>query len=114
MFMRLLLLSLTLLLAAGDRTSDRDALLAADRSLSDKTAARGMVQGFLPNMTEGAAYLYPGAPLLRGADHIRTFLETADSIARAVGGSRLHGRRSQDREPQPLQQVPHDLAATVR
>src|SRR3989441_4010756 len=40
-----------------------------------------MVQGFLPSMTEGAAYLYPGAPLLRGADHIRTFLETADSIA---------------------------------
>jgi ketosteroid isomerase-like protein len=55
-------------------------LLAADRSLSDKTAARGMVQGLLPNMTEGAAYLYPGAPLLRGAGHIRTFLETADSI----------------------------------
>ena len=64
--MRLLLLSLTLLLATGDRTADRDALLAADRSLSEKTAARGMVQGFLPSMTEGAAYLYPGAPLLRG------------------------------------------------
>jgi len=79
--MRLLLLSLTLLLAPGDRTADRDALLAADRSLSEKTAAREMVQGFLPSMTEGAAYLYPGAPLLRGADHIRTFLETADSIA---------------------------------
>src|SRR3989441_12961868 len=40
-----------------------------------------MVQGFLQSMTQGAAYLYPGAPLLRGADHIRTFLETADSIA---------------------------------
>ena len=78
--MRLLVLGLTALLAAGDRTSDRDALLTADRSLSDKTAARGMVQGFLPTMTEGAAYLYPGAPLLRGADHIRTFLETADTI----------------------------------
>ena len=78
--MRPLLLSLIVLVAAGDRTSDRDALLAADRSLSDKTAARGMVQGFLPSMTAGAAYLYPGAPLLRGSDHIRTFLESADSI----------------------------------
>ncbi len=78
--MRPLLLTLVVLVAAGDRTSDRDALLAADRSLSDKTAARGMVQGFLPSMTEGAAYLYPGAPLLRGTDRIRTFLEKADSI----------------------------------
>ncbi len=78
--MRPLLLSLTVLLAAGDRTSDRDALLAADRSLSDKTAALGMVRGFLPALTEGAAFLYPGAPLLRGTDHIRSFLETADSI----------------------------------
>jgi ketosteroid isomerase-like protein len=55
-------------------------LLAADRSLSDKTAARGMVQGFLPTMSDGAALLYPGAPLLRGSARIRTFLETADSI----------------------------------
>jgi len=78
--MRPLLLSLVVLVAAADRTSDRDALLAADRSLSDKTAARGMVQGFLPSMTEGAAYLYPGAPLLRGTARVRTFLETRDSI----------------------------------
>lgn len=78
--MRPLLLSLIVLITAGDRTSDRDALLAADRSLSGKTAARGMVQGFLPSMTAGAAYLYPGAPLLRGSDHIRTFLESADSM----------------------------------
>jgi ketosteroid isomerase-like protein len=80
--MRQLLLSVLVLVAAGDRTSDRDALLAADRSLSDKTAALGMVQGFLPGMTAGAAYLYPGAPLLRGTDHIRSFLETADSMAK--------------------------------
>ena len=80
--MRPLLLSLALLVAAGDRTSDRDALLAADRSLSDKTAALGMVQGFLPMLTEGAAYLYPGAPLLRGTAHIRPFLEAADSIGK--------------------------------
>jgi ketosteroid isomerase-like protein len=78
--MRPLLLSLVVLVAAGDRTSDRDALLAADRSLSAKTAAHGMVQGFLPGLTEGAAYLYPGATLLRGTDRIRTFLETADSM----------------------------------
>ena len=44
--MRLPLLGFIVLVAAGDQSSDRDALLAADRSLSDKTAARGMVQGF--------------------------------------------------------------------
>src|SRR5206468_11343810 len=32
---------------------------------------------------------------------------------RTVGRSRLYGRRGQDREPEPLQQVPHDLAATA-
>jgi ketosteroid isomerase-like protein len=80
--MRPLLLSLVVLIAAGDRASDRDALLAADRSLSAKTAALGMVQGFLPVLTEDAAYLYPGAPLLRGTDHIRSFLTTADSIVK--------------------------------
>ena len=55
--MRLPLLGFVVLIAAGDRSSDREALLAADRSLSDKTAARGMVQGFLPSMTDGAAFL---------------------------------------------------------
>src|SRR5437660_11473880 len=80
--MRPLLFSLVVLVAAGDRTSDRDALLAADRSLSARTAARGMVQGFVASMTEGAAYLFPGAPLLRGTDHIRAFLDTADSTVK--------------------------------
>ena len=78
--MRHLLLGLTLLVAAGDRSSDRDALLAADRALSDKTASLGMVQGFVPALDAGAAYLYPGAPLLRGSDHIRSFLGSTDSI----------------------------------
>ncbi|TMG81317.1 MAG: nuclear transport factor 2 family protein [Betaproteobacteria bacterium] len=78
--MRHLLLGLTLLVTAGDRTANRDALLAADRALSDKTASLGMVQGFVPVLDHGAAYLYPGAPLLRGSDHIRSFLESTDSI----------------------------------
>ncbi len=78
--MRHLLLGLTLVVAAGDRSSDRDALLAADRALSEQTASLGMVNGFTPALNEGAAYLYPGAPLLRGADHIRSFLESTDSI----------------------------------
>ncbi len=80
--MRHLLLALTLLATAGDRTSDRDALLATDRALSDKTASLGMVQGFVPVLDHGAAYLYPGAPLLRGSDHIRAFLESTDSIVK--------------------------------
>lgn len=77
--MRHLLLGLTLILAA-DRQTDRNVLLAADRALSDKTAAQGIVHGFLPSLTENAAYLYPGAVLLRGSAHIRTFVETADSL----------------------------------
>jgi len=80
--MRHLLLGLTLLVPAGDRTSDRDALLASDRALSDKTASLGMVRGFVPAFDNGAAYLYPGAPLLRGSDHIRAFLEGTDSIVK--------------------------------
>lgn len=80
--MRHLLLGLSLLVTTGDRTADRDALLAADRALSDNTASLGMVQGFVPVLDHGAAYLYPGAPLLRGSDHIRSFLERTDSILR--------------------------------
>jgi ketosteroid isomerase-like protein len=80
--MRQLLLGLTLLATTADRTSDRDALLAADRALSDKTAELGVLQGFLPALADGAAYLHPGAPLLRGADRIRVFLESADSLER--------------------------------
>src|SRR6266516_4113769 len=83
--MRHLLLGLTLLVTAGDRTTNRDALLAADRALSDKTASLGMVQGFVPVLDHGAAYLYPGAPLLRGSDRIRSFLErSARQIPRVL------------------------------
>jgi ketosteroid isomerase-like protein len=78
--MRLPLIGLALILTAADRTSERDALLASDRSLSDKTAAAGLLQGFVPALTEDAAYLYPGAPLLRGSNHIREYLTTADSL----------------------------------
>jgi ketosteroid isomerase-like protein len=78
--MRQLLLGLTLLTAGADRTSDRDALLAADRTLSDRTGDAGVLNGFLPALTDGAAYLHPGAPLLRGSDKIREFFNSADSL----------------------------------
>ena len=77
--MRYLLLALPLLAVNVDRASERDALLAADRTLSEKTAALGVMEGFLPALADGAAYLHPGAPLLRGSASIRTFFETADS-----------------------------------
>src|ERR1041385_3882115 len=77
--MRYALLGLTLLATAADRTSDRDALLAVDRSLSDKTAAAGLTRGFFPVLTDDAIYLYPGAPLLRGSSQIRSFLSSSDS-----------------------------------
>src|SRR4051812_2236511 len=74
--MRYLLLALPLLAFTADRTSERDALLAADRTLSERTASLGLVGGFLPALTGGAAYLHPGAPILRGSAQIRTFLES--------------------------------------
>ncbi len=78
--MRYVVLTVMLLATTADRASDRDALLAADRALSDKTARLGVLQGFLPTLEGGAAYLHPGAPLLRGTDPIRVFLESADSL----------------------------------
>jgi hypothetical protein len=78
--MRHLLLGLTLCTATADRASERDALLSADRTLSDRTSRLGVMQGFLPALTDGAAYLHPGAPLLRGTNQIRAFLETRDSV----------------------------------
>ena len=79
--MRYVLLALPLLALVADRASERDALLAADRTLSDRTAARGMVDGFAPALAEGAAYLHPGAPLLRGSAKIRAFLQSDSSEA---------------------------------
>jgi len=72
--MRYLLLALPLVVFSTDRTSDRDALLAADRTLAQRTSSLGLVGGFLPALTSGAAYLHPGAPLLRGSERIRAFL----------------------------------------
>ena len=76
-------LPLVLLLLAADRASDRTALLAADRALSDRITATG-VQGFFPTLSDGAAFLYPGAPLLRGAPAIRALLQSADSIGKVA------------------------------
>ena len=73
--MRRLLLGLTLFAASADRTSDRDELLNADRALARATAATGMITAFVPALTDDAAYLHPGARLLRGRPAIRAFLE---------------------------------------
>lgn len=78
--MRYLLLVVPLLAFTADHASDRDALLAADRTLSARTASLGMVDGFLPGLTGGGAYLHPGAPLLRGSETIRMFLQSSDTL----------------------------------
>lgn len=83
---RLLLASLVLLTAAAtapiDRSSDRETLLVADRALANRAAALGLLQGVVPSMVSGGAYLYPGAPLLRGTDKVREYFQRmpADSI----------------------------------
>ena len=71
--MRRLLLGLTLFVTSADRTSDRDELLNADRALARGIAATGMAVAFVPALTDDAAYLHPGAPLLRGRPAIRAF-----------------------------------------
>ena len=78
--MRYLLLVVPLLAFTAVHASDRDALLAADRTLSERTATLGMVDGFLPGLTGGGAYLHPGAPLLRGSETIRMFLQSSDTL----------------------------------
>jgi ketosteroid isomerase-like protein len=78
--MRYLLLVVPLLAFTADHASDRDALLAADRTLSARTASLGMVDGFLPGLIGGGAYLHPGAPLLRGSETIRMFLQSSDTL----------------------------------
>lgn len=82
--MRYLLLAVPLLTVSADRASDRAALLSADRMLAERTAARGLTEGFLPALSEQAAYLHPGAPLLRGAEQIRAFFQTPDSTGQVT------------------------------
>ena len=74
--MRYLLIALPLFAAVSDHASDREALLAADRTIAERTRSLGLAKGFVPALSGQAAYLHPGAPLLRGSDKIRGFLET--------------------------------------
>jgi ketosteroid isomerase-like protein len=79
--MRRWLLGLTLFATSAYTTSDRDELLAADRRLARATAIAGVIDAFVPALTDDAAYLHPGAPLLRGRRAIRAFLGTAAPLA---------------------------------
>jgi len=71
------LLVLLAMAALPDRERDRAALLAADRELARS-------KDFLGAFAEDAAYLYPGARLVRGKNAIRALLDSAD-----VGGGDL-------------------------
>ena len=67
-------ITLILLAATADRTSDRNALLAADRALAITSAA----------FTDSGAYLHPGAPLIGGAKNISAFLSGDTSMRNVV------------------------------
>jgi ketosteroid isomerase-like protein len=75
--MRRLLLGLTLFTAGAGRVSDREELLDADRELARATQTAGVMDAFVPALADDAAYLHPGAPLLRGRAAVRTFLSSA-------------------------------------
>jgi ketosteroid isomerase-like protein len=79
--MRRLLLGLTLFATSAHGMSDREELLAADRDLARATELVGVIDAFVPALTDDAAYLHPGAPLLRGRNAVRTFLGTAAPLA---------------------------------
>ena len=64
------LLALLVTTALPDRERDRAALLAADRELARSTTP-------LNAFAEDAAYLYPGARLVRGKGAIRALLDSA-------------------------------------
>src|SRR5260370_6272485 len=68
------LIVLFLWTATADRTSDRNALLAADRALASTCAA----------FTDSAGYLHPDAPLIRGARNISAFLAGDTSMRNVV------------------------------
>jgi len=79
--MRRLLIGLTLFATSADRVSERDRLLAADRALAGATEASGVIAAFVPALVKDAAYLHPGAPLLRGRPAIAAFLATAAPLS---------------------------------
>lgn len=64
------LVALVALTALPDRERDRAALLAADRELARST-------DLLSAFADDAAYLYPGARLVRGKNAIRALLDSA-------------------------------------
>jgi ketosteroid isomerase-like protein len=82
--MRGLLVGVTLFIAStGSAPPDRAELLAADRALARAAETTGLRNGLLAALTDNAAYLHPGAPLLRGKRRIRAFLDSvpADPLA---------------------------------
>ena len=64
------LVALLAITALPDRERDRAALLAADRDVARSANS-------LSAFAEDAAYLYPGAPLVRGKNAIRALLDSA-------------------------------------
>jgi ketosteroid isomerase-like protein len=74
-------LGLTFLAGSSGRSPERDELLAADRALARAAEIAGVTDAFVPALTDNAAYLHPGAPLIRGKEKIRSFLESAAPLA---------------------------------
>ena len=92
--MRVLLIAMVLLVSGG-LAPDREELLEADRALARATELVGMMDAFVPALADNAAYLHPGAPLLRGRGPIRDFLQTAAPLA-GLTWSPAYGEVSED------------------
>jgi ketosteroid isomerase-like protein len=86
--------------AFGQAAPDpEDALVAADRALSDAVHRSGLRAGLLERLTPDAVLIYPGAPILRGSDKIAAFLAAQpllDSIT--IEWSPQHLALSRDRK----------------
>lgn len=66
-----------------DLKAEREALLAADRALSQATSTLGWENGFVPAIAADAHFLPAGENLVQGADAIRAFVHGAPSYGSA-------------------------------
>lgn len=63
---------------AGD--ARRDALRAADRAVADASVQQGVQRALLAVLTDDAAILYAGAPIVRSAKHVAALLAAQPAL----------------------------------
>ena len=70
--------------ASRDPAQQTESLLRAHDRFARAFELDGAIDGFVPNLTNDVAYLYPDQEIITGRDATRTFLETVYPQPRAV------------------------------